>query len=118
MDRRKYTAMKRYLAERQQSCLAHQETLQADGRADEGVFERIRANVFGVAEAVLKAADAQKEPEQFFRMRMEQIPAAWEKSLEQAQFHGDAVKAHLEKIKLEAAEEIRTAFDRIWSDEA
>ena len=51
-------------------------------------------------------------------MRMEQIPAAWEKSLEQAQFHGDAVKAHLEKIKLEAAEEIRTAFDRIWSDEA
>ena len=118
MDERKKNMMKAYLTHQQQACAAQQAALRQEGRADEAVFQQIRLNVFQLSSAVLDAAGKQPEGEGFFRQRMEQIPANWHTAREKALQHGNEIQAHLESIKLEAAEEIRSAFDKIWSDQA
>lgn len=118
MDERKKDRMKAYLTTQQQECAAQQAALRQEGRADEAVFQQIRLNVFQLSGAVLDAAGKQPEGEQFFRQRMEQIPANWQAAREKALLHGNETQAHLESIKLRAAEEIRSAFERIWSDQA
>lgn len=116
MHDRTMTQMDNWLAAQKQACLARQAALQSDGRQDEAVFQRIRANVFDMALAVWHAAAKQESPAEFFSRRMEQIPASWLAAREKALAHQDTVQAHIEKIKLDAAAEIRAAFRQIWSE--
>lgn len=90
-------------------------TLRADGRGDEANFEIVRANVYDIFHTVLDVAvrtgqgDARRE-RSFFESRLAQIPQPWRASLERALAHGDAEKAHIERIKLDVLEEIIRAW--------
>lgn len=85
-------------------CLLQQRTLSADGRGDEARFMQIRANVYGIFRAVYTAVKGNLP---LLQDRLTSIPAAWEKNLQQAEAHGDAEAAHIERIKLETVAAIR-----------
>lgn len=91
--------------DRSAACNARCRALRSDNRADEARFEQVRCNVYGIYRAVYTTLH--DKPDLLAR-KLAEIPAAWEQSLAQAQLHGDEEKAHIERIKLAAAEEIRT----------
>jgi len=93
--------------ERIAACQAQCKALRADNRGDEARFEQIRANVCGVYRAVY--ATLKDKPDLLGR-KLREIPSAWEESLALAQSHGDAEKAHIERIKLDTAKEIMAAL--------
>ena len=110
-----------YFDERIAACQAAAAALNADNRADEAVFEKIRMNVYDIFRTVYTAGEKVSggDPEKqlgFLRHRLEEIPAGWRTSLEMAQSHGDTEKAHIEQIKLEAVGEIRRKVKE-WSEE-
>ena len=107
--------MKTWFAAQIHDCTTKHDALLRDGRADEANFEKIRANVFGIFDTVLDAAEkaARGDAEaaaRFFASRLAQIPQSWYDALETAQKHGDETRAHVERIKIRAAEEIRARF--------
>lgn len=104
-------SLNQYLTSQVSACQRRCAELQADQREDEAVFEKIRCNVFDIFRTVLTAAEKQPDPPAFFRSRLDQIPASWEKALEQAEKHGDAEKAHIESVKLEAVRQIRARLE-------
>ena len=116
MRERSIAQMKTWLAQQAAACLDAQQQLRREGREDEAVFQRIRENVFELSAAVLDTAGKQLEPEVFFLQRMESIPANWKVARDKALAHGNSVQAHLEEIKLEAAEEIIRRFRQTGSD--
>lgn len=100
------------LVRQQQAAVAKAEALRAENRGDESVFERIRANVYGIFVSVLEAADKQYGADetamrQFCRRKLEEIPAEWEAAAQKADAHHDERAAFLERLKLRAAGEIR-----------
>ena len=101
-----------YFEERIAACRTAATALNTDGRADEGVFEKIRMNVFDIFRQVYSASgrscgsNEQKRLE-FLRKQLDAIPSTWQTSLEAARNHGDIKKAHIEQIKLAAAAEIQ-----------
>ncbi len=104
-------SLKRYLTEQSDACKARAEALTADDRSDDAVFEKIRANVFGIFLSVLNTAQQQPEPMVFFRRQLSAIPANWEAALEKAKLHGDDAKAHTESVKLEVVRTIRERLE-------
>lgn len=100
-------------------CAARSKALSADDRQDEARFEQVRANIFDVFKTVFSTAlrssarhSALAEP--FFREKLDQIPANWSAAYRLACQHGEVDKAHLERVKLETAEEIKQQFEQIW----
>ena len=85
-------------------CMAQQRALSADGRGDEARFMQIRADVYGIFPAVYRAVRGNLAA---LQQRLTSIPAAWERSLEQAEKHGNTETAHIERIKLETVAAIR-----------
>ena len=93
--------------------------LNGDGRTDEAIFEKIKANIYDVFRTVLSVAvktgkedaDAVKT---FFVQRAEQIPAGWAVALEKAREHNDTVRMQTEQIKLDTVQEILEKFSKIW----
>lgn len=110
-----------YFEERIAACQAAAAALNADNRADEAVFEKIRMNVYDIFRTVYSAGtracgnDPQKRVA-FLLARLQEIPANWQTSLEAAQRHGNTEKAHIEWIKLEVVAEIKQNVQK-WSDE-
>ncbi len=94
----------RWSQQRMADCAARQAALAADSRGDEAAFMQIRSNVYGL---FLAAGQGLRGDLTALRARLDTIPAAWEKSLAQAEAHGDETKAHIERIKLETAAAIR-----------
>jgi len=93
--------------------------LNSDDRTDEAVFAKIQMNVYDIFNTIFSAAiktSGQNDGEavQFFLTKLDQIPKNWRNSLAGAQAHGDAEKAHIERIKLDTAEEIGKVFKKIW----
>lgn len=103
-------------------CGKHNQELNEDGRSDEAIFEKVKANIYDVFRTVLSVAkktgngdaDAVKS---FFTQRAEQIPAGWAAALEKAKEHSDTVRMRTEQIKLDTVHEIREEFTRIWEGE-
>lgn len=89
------------------ACQARCRDLRADSREDEARFEQIRANVYGVHRAVY--ATLHNMPD-LLSLQFRNIPAAWEASLAAAEQHGDAEKAHIERLKLSTAKEIQAVL--------
>ena len=110
-----------YFDERIAACQAAVAALNADNRADEAVFEKIRLNVFGIFRSVYNAGcqycggDTAKQLD-FLRGRFLKLRSDWEAAYENALLHGDNEKAHIERIKLTAADEIRQKVTE-WSEE-
>lgn len=116
-ERRKRLAA--YFDDQTARCAQRRQALLADDRGDEANFEKIRANVFDIFRTVLDVScracgDDPAAVGRFFLARVEQIPANWRDSYAAAEQHGDAAKMHVERVKLDAAEEIGAAFRRIW----
>lgn len=105
--------MECYFARQMDACTRQQQRMERELREDEAVFERIRANVYGIFRTVLSVAAKRDGGEDFFRQRLTQIPESWQAAYAQARQHGDAVQMRLEQLKLDTAEEIRAAFDRL-----
>lgn len=112
----KFTA---WLGSQIAACEKRREQLLADDRSDESDFEKIKANIYDIFRTVFTAAlktnnndaDAAKR---FFLLKTEEIPANWKAAYDRAKQHDDAHKMQTESIKLETAQEIKTAFERIW----
>lgn len=117
----KEAQFKEYLTAQITACASEEKRLNAEGRKDEAVFARIRGNVFDIFRTVLAAGArmaAKGQPADLLREKLDAIPKNWQESLENALAHGETEKAHIEKIKLEAAREIRERFEKIWGDAA
>ena len=101
-----------YFEEKTAACQAVVAALNADNRADEAVFEKIRMNVFGIFRSVYNAGcqycdgNTTKELD-FLRERHQKLCADWKAAYENAILHDDSEKVHIEQIKLAAADEIR-----------
>ena len=88
-------------------CGKRNQELNGDGRTDEAIFEKIKANIYDVFRTVLSVAvktgkedaDAVKT---FFV------------ALEKAREHNDTVRMQTEQIKLDTVQEIREKFSKIW----
>lgn len=114
----KIECMNAYFEVQIDRCAQRERALLADGRADEASFEKVRANIFDVFRTVLAAAEKRGGEEaavtDFFLEKAERIPESWISSCAQAEAHGDAVKAHLEHIKLDTLREIKAQFAAVW----
>ena len=118
MDQR-ISMLNSWFDERIALCGQRNQELNMDGRTDEAVFEKVKANIYDVFRTVLSVAvktgsgnaDAVKT---FFVQRTEQIPAGWAAALEKAREHDDTVRMQTEQIKLDTVQEIREKFTKIW----
>lgn len=88
--------------------------LAADSRGDDADFEKIRANVYGIYKAILETAvklhGESEHAAKFFERKLRELPSHWRLALSNAREHGDSAAAHVEKLKLETADEIVKAF--------
>lgn len=112
-----------YLDERIAACRQRSRLLTADGRMDEGNFEKIRANVYEIFKTILSVAERvcgedDLARKRFFLQKAEQIPASWAVSYEKARQHGDTEKMHIESIKLDTIQEIKDMYMQIWEETA
>ena len=115
----KMEKMNRYFEERIAGCEQKDKELSADGRGDEAVFEKVRANIYDAMRTWLTVAvrigngnaDAAKD---FFIQRVEQIPAAWAAAYDKAREHDDTVRMQTEQVKLDVVREVRAKFDEVW----
>lgn len=114
----KIEAMQQYLEAQMAACTQRAQALREDARADEANFEKIRANVYDIFRAVLGTAQRVAPADDaaltaFVMQRVDGIPASWHAALEQARAHDDIKKMHIEQVKLEAMQNIKTAFAQI-----
>ena len=119
MTDQKVSAMNAWFEEKIARCGRRNQELHEDGREDEAVFEKVKANIYDIFRTVLSVAvktgsgdaDAVKD---FFVRRTEQIPVGWAAAREKAKEHQDVTRMQTEQIKLDTIQEIREAFARIW----
>ena len=114
--------MKEFFESRVAECAVRRDALISEQRFDEADMEKIKGNVYDIFRTVLSAAERACKDEastrDFFRLRAEQIPAAWHESLTKARAHGDDVKAAIECAKIEAIEDIKAAAAKLWEVQA
>lgn len=91
------------------ACREREAVLNADGREDEAVFEKVRANVYGIFQTVWTL----NKDTEFFREKLETIPQNWQAAREKAEKHGDTAAVTLETIKLETAQEILEHWEAV-----
>lgn len=108
-----------FFADRMENCKAIAQRLRSDDREDEAVFAKIQLNIYHIFNSIFSVAieTAGQDDEkvvQFFLIRLQQIPRSWHTALANAEQHGEAEKAHIERIKLDAVTQIKTEFARIW----
>lgn len=119
----KLSRMKEYLEQRVAQCAQARAQLMADDRGDEANFQAIQSNVYGIFSTILKVAveqnpDNPQGVEAFFLKKLEEVPAHWVEAREKASARGDEIAAHLERLKLEAAEDVGCTFRAIWGAKA
>lgn len=121
MMEQKISKMNAYFEQQIALCRQRSEELITDERADEAVFEKIKANLYDIFRTVLSAAQkaGSGDPEavrQFFIRKTQQIPSGWAAAHAAAKQHGDPVKLQIEQIKLDAAADIRQTFVKFWEE--
>ena len=110
-----------YLDKQIAACKQRSKLLAEDDRMDEGIFEKVRANVYEIFKTVLSAAERvcgkdDSAKKSFFLQKAEQIPAGWTASYEKAKQNGDVEKMHIESIKLNTIQEIKDMCMKIWEE--
>lgn len=111
MNAHKRNEMNTWLAWKAAQARQEEKSLSADDRRDEAVFARIRGNVYEIFRSVLTAAEKtcgdDEQIGRFFTEKLDSIPRSWQDALTMANAHNEGDKAHIEALKLAAAEEIR-----------
>lgn len=113
MNPNQTAALRAWLGEQIAACESQRTALWADERQDEANFARIRSNVYDIFRTVLKVAESRSDGEALFAAKLTEIPSAWQKAHDQAEQHGDAAALCIERIKLDAAAEVRAQFETI-----
>ena len=111
-----HMSMQQYLSEQLAACKVREAQLAQEQRGDEATLARIEGNIYEVFATVWNVAAREQDHEKgltFFRARLAQIPQAWRDAREKALAHGDAEKAHIEAVKIAAAQAVSDALDRI-----
>ena len=107
-----------YIDERTSAVQADIVRLIEDDRRDEADFEKIRGNIFQIIKTIVKASERISENEdeqiQFVDSRLTLFTETWKESMTKATEHNDERRILQEQVKLEALNEIRSAFERIW----
>lgn len=119
----KHAQMDAYFDAQLKRCSQRKDHLLADGRTDDAVFEKVKANVYGIFKTILSVAVSSSSGDadavrKFFMVKEKEIFAAWLAAHEQASQHGDVEKMQLEQIKLETIREIEQRFLQIWEGAA
>lgn len=119
MNENKRSETVRYFTERISHCQTLARELSADDRADEAVFAKVQMNIYDVFNTIfsvaLKTAGENDEKAiEFFLTKLQQIPQSWHTALVNAERHGESDKAHIERLKLDTASEIKSNFNAIW----
>lgn len=119
MNERNFEGFNSFFDEQIALCKQREAAFAADSRADEANFEKIRANVYGIFKTVLgvavSAPRTDGEARLFFEDRLEKIPLSWHTAYEKAKQHNEVAKMTVERIKLDAVEDIKRAFEKTWS---
>ena len=106
-----------WLSQRAEECETRRIALAAEGREDESTFERIRYNVYDLfrttAGALHRAEPDEKTAWWLFERKLKEIPSTWQRSYDLAELHEDAKKAHIERIKLDAASDILRRYEEL-----
>lgn len=110
-----FTQMHHYFDKKIKTCEAHMKALKTAGLTDEGNFENIRRNIFDIFNTILITAEkshkqSPDEISRFFLSKAEEIPKKWKESLEKAKANNDMEKIHIEQLKLDTINDIKTAF--------
>ena len=88
-------------------CRERKKTFQADGRADEAVFEQVRCNVYEIFQTIWNM----DRGVEFFLEKLTTIPLNWQASLVKARDHDDVETMTLETIKLDTVQQIGQALE-------
>ena len=115
----KISKLNKWFEEKIALCGKRNQELIEDGRTDEAIFEKIKANIYDVFRTVLSVAvKTGKEDadavQTFFVQRTEQIPAGWATAFEKAKEYNDPVRMQTEQIKLDTINEIKEKFAKVW----
>lgn len=85
----------------------------ADARQDDADLTKIRANIYDIC-ATIGNVVCKTQPEEqrkaVFLKKLEELPHNWRVALEAAQAHGNAQRAAVEELKLEALEDVLARF--------
>ncbi len=117
MDMTKIQKLNGYFEDEIAKCTEKGAELTAEERKDEAVFAVIRGNILDIFKTISSVAEEicggdEEKFREFFLSKTEQIPQNWHMSLERAR----AEAAHIERVKLEAIEEIKATFAQIWEE--
>ena len=101
-----------YLDEKISACRAEIAALQADGREDDAVFAKVRANIYDVFKTVSRVhlnrpgggADA-------VRAMLKKFQKEWGEALQLAETHGDTQKIAVEEAKLAVLADVTARFE-------
>ena len=85
----------------------------ADSRQDDADLTKIRANIYEICATignVVCKAHPEERREEVWLKKLEELPRNWRIALEAAQAHGNAQRAAVEELKLEALEDVLARF--------
>ena len=116
----KVTALNEYFDNEILQFIKRADSLIADDRTDEAVFEKIKANIYDTFRTVFSVAvrlnqNDEQAVQDFFLRKLNEIPASWSASYDNAALHHDEVRMNTETIKLGAAHAVREKFLQIWT---
>lgn len=104
----------RYLEARSAELREMAAALSASGRADEGNFAKVKANIYEVCATVCKVHMNRPElGEKAFRAQLEKFRTLWGAEREKAAAHGDTQKQVIEELKLEALADAAAKFEEV-----
>lgn len=86
----------------------------ADCRQDDADLTKIRANIYEICATighVVCKNTWEDQRETVYRRKLEELPRNWQVALEAAQAHGNAQRAAVEELKLEALADVLARFE-------
>ncbi len=120
MIRSQFNSMFGYFNDKISNCNEQYKKFQLEGRFDEGNFEKIKVNVYGIFNTMLtlaiNTAKEENEVYAFYMKKLDEIPLNWEASYKKAVEYNDEEKIHIENIKLGVVKEISNAFEKTWEE--
>ena len=112
--------MKEYVAYLEQSVASLQlveKELTETARKDEANLTKVKMNVYGICQAMWEAvskADGKETLKEAYLKKLDGLSRSWTDSQTKAREHDDVKKSVIEELKLQALEDARSTFLRLW----
>ena len=110
-----------YLVEQQKNMLENANKYISEGREDDAVFLKIKANIYYVFSTLAKVSKQQANNDinqwkELFLQKAHNVPSAWKVSLEKAREFGDTKKIVIEESKLSTVDEIMKQYNTLFQE--